>query len=138
MHPICLPSHFEYLLHTDHLNPDDKRSIFETVHNQSVLFHRFTPFIQGGKIPYSLRYGNLAIFLYSSCNIQNHLFPIFTESICSSFFAFQSVFFLIPRSSASSAILPVPLIHSLRSLLKILSHFGSFALVHHQTISPLH
>ena len=43
---------------------------------------------------------------YNSLKLQNqnHLFPIFTESICNSFFAFQSVFFLIPRSSASSAI----------------------------------
>lgn len=40
---------------------------------------------------------------YYSGNIQNHWLPIFTESISSSFFAFHSVFFLIPLLSASSA-----------------------------------
>ena len=40
---------------------------------------------------------------YYSGNIQNHWLPIFTESISSSFFAFHSVFFLIPLTSASSA-----------------------------------
>ena len=39
---------------------------------------------------------------YYSGNIQNHWLPIFTESISNSFFAFHSVFFLIPLLSASS------------------------------------
>ena len=41
---------------------------------------------------------------FYSDSIQNHWFPRFTESISSSSFAFRSVFFLIPRFSASSSI----------------------------------